>query len=75
MDKFNIRFLIILIFATNIFFQEKLKSHNKVNGGCESHCQKDNFILNNSNLKKNKNLKFKYNKNINSCINRNLCRG
>ena len=55
--------------------QEKSISHNKVNGGCESHCFKDNFIFDNSKSNKYKNIKFENNKNINSCINSNFCRG
>ena len=73
--KFNIPFIILLIFAINFLFQEKLKSHNKVNGGCESHCLKDKFIHNNSNSKKYKNIKFENINNINSCIKSNFCRG
>ena len=73
--KFNNKLIIILIFAINLLFQEKLKSHNKFNGGCESHCFKDNFILNNSNSKKYKNIKFENINNINSCVNSNFCRG
>ncbi len=73
--KFNIRFIILLILAINLLFQEKIKSHNKVNGGCESHCFKDNFIFNNSNSKKYKNIKFENTNNINSCVNSNFCRG
>ncbi len=59
----------------NFFLQEKSISHNNVNGGCESHCFKDNLILNKSNSIKYKNFKFKNNKNINSCVNSNFCRG
>ena len=73
--KFKIRLIILLIFATNIFSQEKIKSHNRENGGCESHCHKDKSILNYTNSKKQKNFKLKYHRNINSCINKNLCRG
>ena len=73
--KFNIRLIILLTFAINILFQEKSLSHNKVNGGCETHCFKDNFIFNNSNSKKYKNIKFENIKNINSCLNSNFCRG
>ena len=73
--KFNIRLVIILIFGIIILFQEKLKSHNKVNGGCESHCFKDKLIFDNSNSKKNKNIKYESIKNINSCVNSNFCRG
>ena len=67
--KFNIRLIILLIFSINFLFQDKLKSHNKVNGGCESHCLKDKFIFNKSNSKKHKNIKFENIKNINSCNN------
>ena len=73
--KFNIRLIILLIFTINFLFQEKSISHNKVNGGCESHCFKDNFIFNNSNSNKKNNIKFEKNKNINSCLNSNFCRG
>ena len=73
--KFNIRLIILLIFAINILFQEKLNSHNKVNGGCSSHCFKDKFIFNNSNSKKYKNIKFENIKNLNSCVKNNFCRG
>ena len=73
--KFNIRLIILLIFAINLSFQEKLKSHNKFNGGCKSHCFKDNFIFNNSNSEKYKNIKFENINNINSCVNSNFCRG
>ena len=73
--KFNIRLIILLFFAINILFQEKSLSHNKVNGGCETHCFKDNFIFNNSNSKKYQNIKFENIKNINSCLNSNFCRG
>ena len=73
--RFNIRLIMSLAFATNFLFHEKLNSHNQVNGGCKSHCLKDNFIFNNSNSKKYKNIKFENIKNINSCINSNFCRG
>ena len=73
--KFNIKLIILLLFAINILFQEKLNSHNKVNGGCASHCFKDNFIFNNSNSKKYKNIKFENIKNLNSCVKNNFCRG
>ena len=56
--KFNIRLAILLIFGITLLFQEKLNSHNKVNGGCESHCFKDKFIFDNSNFKKHKITKF-----------------
>ncbi len=67
--------VILLIFGIILFFQEKLKSHNKFNGGCESHCFKDKLIFDNSNSKKYKNTKFENIKNINSCVNSNFCRG
>ena len=73
--KFNIRLEILLIFGIILLFQGKLKSHNTVNGGCESHCFKDNFIFNNANSKKYKNIKLENIKNINSCVKSNLCRG
>ena len=73
--KFNIRLVIFLIFGIILLFQEKLKSHDKVNGGCKSHCLKDKFIFNKSNSKKLKNIKFENIKDINSCINGNFCRG
>ena len=73
--KFNIRLVILLIFGITLLFQEKLKSHNKVNLDCESHCFKDKFIFDNSNSKKYKNIQFENNKNINSCVNSNFCRG
>ena len=73
--KFNIRLIILLTFAINFLFQEKSISHNKFNGGCESHCLKDKFIINNSNSKEYKNIKFENIKNINSCLNSNFCRG
>ena len=73
--KFNIRLIILLIFAINPLSQEKLKSHNKFNGGCASHCFKDNFIFKNSNSKNDKNIKFENFKNINSCVKSNFCRG
>ena len=73
--KFHIRLIILLIFGIILLFQEKLKSHNKNNGGCESHCFKDKFIFDNSNSKKYKNIKFEKIKNINSCVNSNFCRG
>ena len=71
----NIRLIILLIFAINLLFQENLKSHNKANGGCESHCFKDNFIFEDSNSKRKKPIKFENIQNINSCINSNFCRG
>ena len=73
--KFNIRLIILLIIAINLLYQEKLKSHNKFNGGCSSHCLKDNFIFNNLNSKKYKNIKLENIKNINSCVKSNFCRG
>ena len=73
--KFHIRLIILLIFGIIILFQEKLKSHNKVNGGCATHCFKYNFKFNNSNSKKYKNIKFENIKNINSCVKSNFCRG
>ena len=73
--KFNIRLLISLFITINLLFQEKLKSHNEVNGGCQSHCSIDNFIFKNSNSKKYKNIKFEKIKNKNSCVNSNFCRG
>ena len=67
--------LILLIFGFILLFQEKLKSHNKINGDCEYHCFKDKFIFDNANFKKHKNNRFENIKNINSCINSNFCRG
>ena len=48
----------LFIISTNFFSQEKLKSHNEQNGGCKSHCFRNESIFNyfNSN---NKNIKFK----------------
>ena len=73
--KFNIRLIILLVFGIILLFQDKLKSHDRVNGGCESHCFKDKLIFGNSNSKKYKKFKFENIKNINSCINSNFCRG
>jgi len=73
--KLKIRLIIFLTLSINFLFQEKSISHNKVNGGCESHCFKDNFMFNNSNSKKYQKIKPEYNKNINSCVNSNFCRG
>ncbi len=73
--KIYIQLIILLILSINLLFQEKLKSHNKVNGGCESHCFKDKFIFDNSNSKKYKPIKFENINNINSCLNSNFCRG
>ena len=73
--KFNIQLAILLIFGIIPLSQEKLKSHNKVNGDCESHCFKDKFIFDNSNSKKYKNIKYENMRNINSCVNSNYCRG
>ena len=71
--KFNIRF-IFLLFVINIFSLEKLKAHNKLNGGCEMHCLRKEFKFNYTNLKKYK-IKLENNKNFNSCLNKNLSRG
>ena len=71
--KFNTFLIVLFIISTEFFAQEKLKSHNEQNGGCKSHCIKNESIFKilNSN---NKNIKFKK-RNLNSCVNRNLCRG
>ena len=71
--KFNTPLIVLFIISTNSFSQEKLKSHNEQNGGCKSHCYKNESIFKylNSN---NKNIKLKK-RNLNSCVNRNLCRG
>ena len=71
--KLNVQSITLLIFVVNTLFYGQVKSHNQINGGCQSHCYKDKLILNNSNSTKNKNIKL--NKNKNSCVNRNLCRG
>ena len=73
--KFYIRYIFLLFFVVNIFSQEKLNAHNKVNGGCEPHCLRKEFKFNYTNSKKYKNIKFENNKNFKSCLNSNLCRG
>ena len=73
--QFNNRFIVLLFFVINIFLQEKLKAHNKVNGGCEMHCFRKELEFNYTNSKKNKNIKIENNKKLNSCLNSNLCRG
>ena len=71
--KFNTFLIVLFIISTNSFSKEKLISHNEQNGGCKSHCYKNESIFKylNSN---NKNIKLKK-RNLNSCVNRNLCRG
>ncbi len=72
--RFNIRYIFLLTLSLNFFFQEKINSHNKFNGGCQTQCYKKE-IKYESNSKKFKNIKFLDNNNINSCLNKNLCRG
>ena len=75
MFKFNFRIIITLIFLTNFFFQEKLYTHNKFNGGCQNHCSRNKINSNQSNAKKFKNIKFENYKDTKSCVKTNLCRG
>ena len=72
--KFNTFAIVLFLISTNIFYQGKLNSHNDQNGGCKSHCYKNESIFNDLNTN-NKNIKFKNKNNLNSCINNNLCRG
>ena len=71
--NFNTFLIVLFIISTNFFSQEKLKSHNEQNGGCKSHCFKNESIFKNLNSN-NKNIKLKR-RNLNSYVNRNLCRG
>ena len=47
--KFNTFLIVLFIISTNLFSQEKLKSHNEQNGGCKSHCFKNESIFKNLN--------------------------
>ena len=65
-------YLFILFFSFEII---EIKAHNKINGGCKDHCS--NFINKRGNENKIKIFKKdkKLIKELNSCVNKSLCRG
>ena len=73
--KLNIRLVFLFILSTNFFFSLKLFPHNKVNGGCQTHCSLNESKFIYTNINKYNNTRFEYYKNTNSCVNKNLCRG
>jgi len=64
--------LFILFFSFEIV---EIKAHNNINGGCKDHCS--NFSNKRGNENKIKILKKdkKLIKELNSCVNKSLCRG
>ena len=70
--KLKILTIIIVFFA---FENLEIKAHNTINGGCKEHCFNIiNKKSNDSYIKIFKSTK-KLNREKNSCVNNNLCRG
>ena len=64
------KIIFILVF-TNI---SNLYAHNLFNGGCKTHCEQKENVINNENKLNNVNDQIDI-ENENSCLNKFLCRG